>query len=194
MAELVDEISHGIEPYLDMPFSFFGHSMGALICFEVARTLAWKQRAQPRWLFVSGAIPPHRRQLESFHTLPTSEFIDAISVRYNGLPDTVLANKELLDLWTPILMADFELIEKYRYADGPPISAKIAAFGGRDDSSVPPPELDRWCDLTAQREFFRVTLFDGDHFFLNPRRTALLEEICSASGLSPSLDQRLSKA
>lgn len=180
MAELVDRICGGIEPYLDMPFSFFGHSMGALICFELARALAWQRRPQPRWLFVSGAIPPHRRQLESLHTLPTNDFIEAVSLRYNGLPAEVLANRELLEFLTPILRADFELIENYRYGDGPPLSAKIAAFGGRDDPSVPPLELERWSDLTAQPESFRVTLFDGDHFFLNGQRTALLNEICNA--------------
>jgi medium-chain acyl-[acyl-carrier-protein] hydrolase len=99
-----------------------------------------------------------------------------------------------LELLTPVLRPDFELIEKYRYCDGPPSSVKIAAFGGRDDSSVPPAELERWRDLTAQPEFFRVTLFDGDHFFLNSRRTALLEEICSAGGLTPPFDQRFLKA
>ena len=180
MAELVDGICSGIEPYLDMPFSFFGHSMGALICFELARTLELQGRPYPRWLFVSGAVPPHRRQLESLHTLPTPDFIEAVSQRYKGLPAEVLADKELLELLTPVLRADFELIENYRYGDGPPLSAKIAAFGGRDDRSVPPPELERWRDLTAQPEFFRVTLFDGDHFFCNGQRTALLKEICNA--------------
>jgi medium-chain acyl-[acyl-carrier-protein] hydrolase len=179
MAELVDRICSGIEPYLDMPFSFFGHSMGALICFEVAQTLARQRRPKPRWLFVSGAIPPHRRPVELLHTLPTSDFIKAVSLRYNGLPPEVLADKELLDLYVPIMRADFELVENYRYGDGPPLSTKIAAFGGRDDPSVPPLELERWSDLTTWPEFFRVTLFDGDHFFLNNQRTALLNEICA---------------
>ena len=180
MAELVRRICGGIESYLDMPFSFFGHSMGALICFELARTLARQGLPQPRWVFVSGSVPPHRRQPESLHTLPMQNFIESISLRYNGFPAEVLANKEWMELMTPVLRADFELIERYRYAGGPPLAEKIAAFGGRGDPSVPPPELERWSDLTAQPEFFRVTLFDGDHFFLNGQRTALLKEICNA--------------
>jgi surfactin synthase thioesterase subunit len=180
MTELVDRICGGIEPYLDIPFSFFGHSMGALICFELARTLAWQRRPLPRWLFVSGAIPPHRRPVESLHTLPTSDFIEAVSLRYNGLPPGLLADKELLDLFVPVIRADFELLENYRYGDGPPLSTNIAAFGGRNDRSVPSLELERWRDLTMQPEFFRVTLFDGDHFFLNKQRTPLLNEICNA--------------
>ena len=178
MAELVSAICGGIKQYLDIPFSFFGHSMGALICFEVARTMAQQHLPQPEWVFVSASVPPHRLQPESLHSLPTPDFIESVSRRYGGFPPGVLANKELLELFTPILRADFELVERYRYAPSPPLTQNIAAFGGRLDSMVPAVELERWRDLTACLESFRMTLFDGDHFFLNGYRTALLREIC----------------
>jgi medium-chain acyl-[acyl-carrier-protein] hydrolase len=176
MVELVREICADIASYLDLPFSFFGHSMGALICFELARTMSLRGLPQPQWVFVSASVPPHRIQPESLHTLPLPAFIESVSQRYSGLPVNVLASKELLEVFMPILRADFELIERYRYAHGPPLVDRIAAFGGRQDASVPRSELERWCDLT--RQSFRVTLFDGDHFFLNVQRTALLKEIC----------------
>ena len=180
MAELVDGICSGIERYLDMPFPFFGHSMGALICFELSRTLGLKGGPHHRWLFVSGAVPPHRRQLESLHTLATPHFIEAVSLRYNGLPAEVLANKELLELLTPVLRADFKLIENYHYGDGPPLSTKMALSAGETTRWCPPPELKRWSNLTAHPKLFRVTLFNGDHFFLNRQRTALLKKLGKA--------------
>ena len=177
MDELTVQICDGIEPYLDLPFSFFGHSMGAVISFEVARELARRERTLPEWLLMSGAVPPHRRKMESLHVLPVDEFIDAVAQRYSGLPREVLANKDLLDIVAPILQTDFALIERYRYEPGGPLPVRIAAFGGRRDRSVEPAELQYWGDLTAQSERFHVMLFDGDHFFLNDQRQELLSEI-----------------
>jgi len=177
MDELTAQICDSLEPYLDLPFSFFGHSMGTVISFEVARELARRKRTLPEWLFMSGAAPPHRRQIESLHALPLGEFIQAVAQRYGGLPREVLANQELLDIVAPILQTDFALIERYRYEPGRALPVKIAAFGGRSDRSVAPAELRYWADLTAHPERFHVMLFDGDHFFLNHHRQELVLEI-----------------
>jgi medium-chain acyl-[acyl-carrier-protein] hydrolase len=164
MHELALQTCDGIESYLDLPFSFFGHSMGALVCFEVTAEFARREHKLPEWLLMSGAIPPHRRHVESLHTLPTPEFIAAVASRYNGLPRAVLADQDLLDVVTPILRADIELTERYRFETARALPVKIAAFGGRWDESVPP-------------ERFQAMLFDGDHFFLNDHRQQLLTEI-----------------
>ena len=156
---------------------FFGHSMGTLVSFEVTHELARRGHILPEWLLISGAIPPHRRPVESLHTLATSEFIDAVARRYNGLPPEILANQDLLDLVMPILRADFELIERYRYKPARALPVKVAAFGGRQDRSVAPAELTHWSDLTALPERFRLALFEGDHFFLNHQRLQPLTEI-----------------
>jgi surfactin synthase thioesterase subunit len=177
MDGLVALVCDGIDPYLDLPFSLFGHSMGTLVSFELTRELARRGRTLPEWLLMSGAIPPHRRPVESLHTLPASEFIDAVARRYNGLPREVLVNQDLLALLMPILRADFELIEGYCYKPATALPVKIAAFGGRQDRSVPPTELPRWSDLTAQPDRFRVIFLEGDHFFLNHQRLQLLSEI-----------------
>lgn len=177
MDELVVLVCDGIDPYLDRPFSFFGHSMGTLVSFEVTRELARRGHVLPEWLLMSGAVPPHRRPAESFHTLPPAEFIDAVARRYSGLPREVLANRDLLDVVMPILRADFELIENYRYKPTTALRVKIAAFGGRQDGSVAPAELPHWRDFTALPERFQLILLDGDHFFLSHQRLQLLTEI-----------------
>jgi medium-chain acyl-[acyl-carrier-protein] hydrolase len=177
MDELVARICDGIDPYLDLPFSLFGHSMGTIISFEVTRELARRGRVLSEWLLMSGAVPPHRRPVESLHTLPTAEFIDAVARCYNGLPSEVLTNQDLLDLMMPVLRADFQLVEGYRYKHAKALPVKITAFGGRQDSSVPPIELQRWSELTAQPECFQLIFFEGDHFFLNHQRPRLLAEI-----------------
>jgi medium-chain acyl-[acyl-carrier-protein] hydrolase len=177
MHELARQTCDGIESYFDLPFSFFGHSMGALVCFEVTAEFARRGHKLPEWLLMSGAIPPHQRDVESLHTLPTPEFIAAVARRYNGLLRAVLADQDLLDVVTPILRADIELTERYRFETAKALPVKIAAFGGRWDESVPPVKLQYWRDLTAQPERFQAMLFDGDHFFLNDHRQQLLTEI-----------------
>jgi medium-chain acyl-[acyl-carrier-protein] hydrolase len=177
MGELAVRISDGIKPYLNLPFSFFGHSMGAFVCFEVTRELQRRGSNLPEWLFMSAAVPPHRRPSETLHALPKGAFLDAVAQRFNGLARRVVADQDLLDVVAPILQADFELIERYRYETRQALPVKIVAFGGRGDNSVPPAELLRWSDLTTQPERFRAILFDGDHFFLNQQRAQLLAEL-----------------
>jgi medium-chain acyl-[acyl-carrier-protein] hydrolase len=177
MNDLAAQICDAIEPHLDLPFSFFGHSMGTVISYEVARELSRRKRTLPQWLLISGAVAPHRRQIESLHALPIGEFLDAVARRYGGLPRELLANQELVDVVAPILQTDFALIERYRYEPGGPLATKIAAFGGRQDRSVEPAELRHWRDLTAQPERFQVMLFDSDHFFLHHQRQELLSAI-----------------
>jgi medium-chain acyl-[acyl-carrier-protein] hydrolase len=177
MDDLVGHICDSIAPYFDLPFSLFGHSMGTLISFEVTRELARRGQRAPQWLLMSGACPPHRRPVESLHTLPTDEFLDALAQRYQALPREVLADKDLLDVIVPILRADFELLERYRYRPGEPLSVNIAVFGGRQDRAVPPFELQRWTDLTAYPSAFRTTFFEGDHFYLNHQRRHLVAAV-----------------
>lgn len=177
MDELIALVCNGLSSYLDRPFSFFGHSMGTIVAFELTLELARRGLALPQWLLMSGAPPPHRRPGAWLHSLPSGEFIDAVARRYSGLPAEVLTNRDLLDAVMPILRADFELIEKYHYKPAQTLGVKIAAFGGRQDTSVAPAELPNWRDLTALPEFFQIMLFEGDHFFLNQQRRQLLTEI-----------------
>ena len=182
MDELVFQTCQGIEPYLSLPFSFFGHSMGALVCFEVAHELARRRCTLPQWLLISGALPPHRRPLEALHTLPKGEFVEAVARRYNGLPAEVLANDELLEVVIPILRADFELIELYHPEIKRALPINIAVFGGQSDESVPSDELQYWAEVTTRLESFHIMLFDGDHFFLNHQRSRILTEISRILG------------
>jgi medium-chain acyl-[acyl-carrier-protein] hydrolase len=177
MDQLVRLLCDGLYSYLDRPFSFFGHSMGTVVAFELTTELARRGLVLPQWLLMSGAPPPHRRPGSWLHRLPRAEFIETVARRYSGLPVEVLANPDLLDALIPILRADFALIEKYQYTPATPLSVKIVAFGGHEDTSVAPGELTHWRDLTAFPDFFQTILFDGDHFFLNRQRLPLLNEI-----------------
>jgi medium-chain acyl-[acyl-carrier-protein] hydrolase len=175
LSALTPVLAEGLLPHLRPPFAFFGHSMGALIAFEVARWLRANGAPQPGALLVAGHAAPH---LESprpkLHRLPDAEFISELR-RYRGTPEVVLQSRELLDIFLPTLRADFALFETYRHEQGAPLSYTISAFGGRFDGEVGVYELEAWREHTSAA--FRVRYFPGDHFFVHTAQAELLRAV-----------------
>jgi medium-chain acyl-[acyl-carrier-protein] hydrolase len=175
MAPLVHAIANAIDPYLGKPFCFFGHSMGALISFELTRLLRHHRGLEPSHLFVSGSPAP---QIPDAHPrtfdLPEPEFIEVLR-RLNGTPPEVLENSELLQLMLPTLRADFELLQVYEHVDEPPLTCPITAFGGLQDEEVSRQDLEGWREQTTNT--FTLKNFPGDHFFVNTDRPQLLRAL-----------------
>jgi medium-chain acyl-[acyl-carrier-protein] hydrolase len=162
-------------PYLDSPFAFFGHSMGALISFELARQLQRSRHQTPVHLFVSGRRAPHLPEIDPpLHQLPKPDFLQNLQ-SYNGTPASVLQNSDLMDLFLPILRADFALIETYKYRAESPLGCPISSFGGIQDSKVSLDALSAWRDQTSST--FTLQMFPGDHFYLNRQPESLLATI-----------------
>ena len=160
-------------PLLDKPFAFFGHSLGALVGFELARQLRRQSGVQPVRLFVSAdrapQIPPGDRPI---HALPEAEFLAELR-RLNGIPGSVLENAELMQIMLPILRADFAVHETYVYSAEPPLSCFISSFGGLQDHMVSHSDLEAWRDQTSVA--FLLRMFPGDHFFLNTAQPLVLQ-------------------
>jgi medium-chain acyl-[acyl-carrier-protein] hydrolase len=170
-------LAEGLRPYLDLPFAFFGHSMGALIAFELARHLARRQARGPMHLFVSGrAAPQLPDEGPPIHHREYEAFVEELR-HLNGTPAEVLQNPELLELLLPRLRADFALCETYRCPAGPPLRCPLTAFGGLEDD-VTREELRAWESQTVGP--FTLQLFPGDHFFLHRSRQGLVEAIVQA--------------
>lgn len=175
LAPLVDALAQAIMPWTDRPFAFFGHSMGALISFELARQLRTIGAPLPARLFISGRRAPHLPDSDSHrHTYPDHLFIEELG-RLNGTPPEVMTNPELMQLMLPLLRADFALCETYEYRPEPPLPCPLTVFGGLQDHEVPPESLEAWSQHTTRS--FRLCLLPGDHFFLNSVRDSLLTVI-----------------
>ncbi len=169
---LVQAAADGLLPYLDKPFAFFGHSVGALIAFELARYLRRQCDLLPVHLFFSGRGAPHVPDPDPpAHNRTDAEFIEEVR-RYNGTPDEVFENPELLALFIPILRADFAINETYTYVEQRPFSCPITAFGGAQDYKRHGIDLEEWSVHTTAR--FSAHMFSGDHFFLHSERRQLL--------------------
>ena len=189
MAALVEQLSAALDPYLDLPFAFFGHSMGALVAFEMARAIRRRRGLSPVHLFVSGhAAPQIRRRRAPVHQLPDAAFVETIR-QLNGTPEQVLENAELMALVLPALRADLALCETYTYGNSAPLGCPISAFGGLADSEVRYDDLRAWQAETTGP--FRLRLFPGDHFYLRDERAALLDAIGQTIRQSIDLPARL---
>jgi medium-chain acyl-[acyl-carrier-protein] hydrolase len=172
--QLVRHAGQALAPWLDKPFALFGHSMGALIAFELARHLKEEYNALPVHLFASGHSSPQTTNKPLDLKLFDSELPEMLR-RNNGTPEEVLDDPELMDLVLPILRADMALCKSYIYTPQPPFSFPITAFGGLDDRGVPRHRIEGWREHTTGP--FVLRMLPGDHFFLNTSRLLLLEAI-----------------
>ena len=170
---LVENLSQAIHPLLDKPFAFFGHSMGALIAFELTRTLRRKGLAQPNILFISAcAAPQLSNPHPQIHHLPDAEFVNELK-NLNGIPSEILQNNELMKLSLPTIRADFEMVETYQYQADAPLACPIITLGGTDDSRVSREGLEGWAMHT--NDSFESQFFAGGHFFITTANEAVLK-------------------
>jgi medium-chain acyl-[acyl-carrier-protein] hydrolase len=172
MHELIPAIASAISGALDRPFALFGHSLGASIAFELAGYLKAHFGKEPAHLFVSGNRPPHLpRTKPLLYNVPEAEFRAEVA-RLNGTPQGILDNAEAMAMVIPILRADFELIDTYRYQERPLLACPIRAFGGLQDPEVLRDELSEWQRHTASS--FSLSMMPGDHFFITQSEPQLL--------------------
>ena len=171
LPSLRDAVVDAMTPLLDLPAAIFGHSMGALVGYEVARSL--QRRCSLAHLFVSGHSAPHLAPSRPpIHDLPDHEFISALR-SLDGTPEQALAHPELMELLLPGLRSDFLMGETYAHRDGPRLDCPVTAFGGTADSLVPVASLSGWGEVTSGG--FSVRMVPGDHFFVRRARPYLVE-------------------
>jgi len=172
LSPLIHALAEALFPLLDKPFAFFGHSLGALVSFELARQLRRQYAVQPVRLFISADRAPQIPNRDPpTHSLPEGEFLMAVR-RLNGTPREVLEDEELRQIMLLLLRADFAVYETYEYSTEPPLNCPISAFGGLQDHRVSRGDLEAWRDQTNVS--FSLRMFPGDHFFLNTTQPVLL--------------------
>jgi medium-chain acyl-[acyl-carrier-protein] hydrolase len=182
LPELIAALGPAIEPWLeDSPFAIYGHSMGALIAFELARWLRAAYRPMPRHLFLAGHRGPHLPDPGPFfHTAPDADLLDELR-RLCGTHPHVLGNRELMALYLPTVRADLAVCETYQYVPGPRLACPITAYGGTRDTEASAYELLGWREHTTRN--FRLRMFEGDHFFPISARAEMLAAL--ATDVSP---------
>ena len=173
---IVDEVVEALRIYSGSPFAFFGHSLGGLISFEVARELRRRGKPGPAHLFVSASRPPdHAMVYPLLHELSDREFLKEMQGRYAGIPAAVYENRELMEMFLPVLRADMTAYETHTHVEEAPLDCPISMFTGAEDALVTEQVAVNWARQTTAK--FELRIFPGGHFFLNENRARVLDVI-----------------
>jgi surfactin synthase thioesterase subunit len=170
MRPLVDALLG--EASFEAPFAFFGHSLGALVAYEVARTLRARGDEQPERLFLSAYPAPHLpRAGPVTHLLPDSELLAVLEAQAGALPEELRGDPALLRPLLAAFRADCEVFETYRPPDDTPLDLPFLVLGGVEDHEATA-GLGEWRRYTTGP--FELRLFPGGHFYLREERPAVL--------------------
>jgi pyochelin biosynthetic protein PchC len=167
LGRLADEITAVLsQEWTSTPYAFFGHSMGAVVAFEVALRLRSLGRPGPFALFASGRRAPSRHRAETVHQLDDAGLVAEIS-SLSGTEPSLLEDPDVRAMVLPPLRADYRAIETYRMADAAtPLDVPISALIGERDPRVTREEAQAWCEHTTG-PFQLHQCPDGDHFYLS---------------------------
>ncbi|KRV50590.1 hypothetical protein AQ490_16145 [Wenjunlia vitaminophila] len=161
----------------DRPYAFFGHSMGALLAFELARELRGRGAPAPVLLGVSGLAAPSTGPFHGAIThLPDDAFLEAVAT-LGGMPDEILASPSLIDFLLPTLRADFGVCEGYRYRRQAPLDCPLVVFSGIHDPATPLEDLRGWQAESTRP--VRLRQHPGGHFYLLDQPDAVVGALVS---------------
>ncbi|HEX6359943.1 thioesterase II family protein [Actinophytocola sp.] len=161
MSDLVHAVA--TEAAFAPPFAFFGHSLGALLAFEVARALRTAGRPQPALLFVSALGAPDVQPLRPpTHQLDDDRLLATVAGDGGQLPAIIDQDAEMRRIVLACVRADATVLDTYRHAPAPPLDMPVIALGGADDQQTP--YLAGWAGHTTNR--FDLHVLPGGHFYL----------------------------
>jgi medium-chain acyl-[acyl-carrier-protein] hydrolase len=172
---LVRAAREALAAEMEKPFAFFGHSMGGLIAFELARELRKQHGVQPVHLFISAKCSPRQGPEDpAVGQLSDAALIEVLK-RYEGTARELLNDPELMQLILPIIRADMAVCDSYVYEPGPPLECPITVFGGLEDHVCSRACLESWQEHTQGT--FTLRMLPGGHFFINNWASSVFEII-----------------
>lgn len=160
-------------------YAFFGHSMGAVVAYEVARRLSRDDRPGPVRMFASGRRAPSRLRPETVHQRDDAGLLAEMRL-LGGTDERLLADPEILALALGPTRSDYRAIETYRNEPGFSLSCPVTVLAGTDDPHTTLDEASAWSEHTAAD--CEVRVFTGGHFFVDERRTEVADAIRTALG------------
>lgn len=173
IGEFVEEAVIDIEDFFDKPYAIFGHSMGAMVAFDLARKIAENSARQPVHLFLSGLASPWTRVVGNrIHDLPDRDFLYELK-NLGGTPSDILENPDILEILLPVIRADLEAAHHWHVAEHCDLRIPITVFGGAEDRGIPTEALADWASCTSGS--VEIHLHPGGHFFVHDEFPAVID-------------------
>ncbi|MGP4051916.1 thioesterase II family protein [Streptomyces sp. 2A115] len=174
MEELADEVTAALLPFLDVPLTLFGHSMGASLAYEIALRLESRHQVSAQSLHVSSRKAPHRLTPKALH-LAGDDVLVAEMRRLGGTVDALLDDPDLLEMVLPAIRSDFAVVGTYGPRVPVPVSCPVHAYVGDSDPVITATDMAAWADVAPRG--FTQRHFTGGHFYLIERRAELLRAL-----------------
>ena len=167
LEEAVDDIFENIKDKIENDdFAIYGHSMGGLVAFELYYKISKLISNKPKHIFFSGCKAPCIiKKRENIYALPNYEFMKKV-MELGGTSEELMKNKELSEIYLPIIRSDFMITETYNYEEREEkIACDISILNGKQDTSINLKDILNWKNHVGGE--FKVYNLEGNHFFLN---------------------------
>jgi surfactin synthase thioesterase subunit len=174
METVIKQLFPHFTSLIDKPYILFGHSLGALIAYEIAIKLQNSTYPKPMHLVVSGCRAPDEPLDQKVHLCSDAELIAKL-VEFNGTPNEIMDDLSTLEFVLPIMRADFAISETYRHINREILNCDVTALGGIDDETVSVDKLGNWKKHTMGQ--FRLYRYPGDHFFIRKSQSKIIQLI-----------------
>lgn len=163
---LASAVSVALLPYADFPMAFYGHCAGALLAHEVAHEIRNRYGIRAVHLFAGAQGAPHLNRaarVRPLHSMSDSGMLFELANR-GGLPDSVAANEDLVNMLVPLLRADFALWENYSFGEHPRLDIPITTLRDPEDPFCDAGAIAAWEEYTSDE--FNSVLVRGGHYFI----------------------------
>ncbi len=176
---LIEAMQNSIKDEIKGPYAVLGYSLGALVGFEWIRSLRKLGKDLPQHFFALARPGPQvPRTLPAIVKLDDDQFLKEMQRNYGGVPEVFFLDEEIRNLFLPILRADMEIIETYKFREELPLQVPITAIRGTEDTSLTAEDLQAWSKVTSEE--FRAVEIKCGHFYSQTAEAELIKLIKSS--------------
>ena len=169
---LIPLLAKEVISYLNLPYVIIGHSLGALIGFELIRYFQLNEYPLPKFLIVAAKEPPHFHCIPSKLEIINDEWLIERLKAYKAIPELLFQTEEFKEIFLPYIRSDFLLLNSYQYNKSTKLKIPILVLHGSEDKTVSLNKLKNWAELTESN--FQLRAFKGGHFFIKEAEKKVL--------------------